>query len=1103
MTRFAQRLRNHLGAGVRLAVAAAAIGAAASSAAQLISDVPMAVKNNVPPNFMFMIDSSGSMRHIVPSAPYDPAVNYTPAGCAGANVLGTGSEINLRVLASGVPRIAVGGQEYRHWSLAPSGTDRRCFNRVLAYSARLSVTTGGFPRNVTGSSFSRYDGNYLNWYFGNADGHPASGWDDRKLLSAAAQAAGQTVQKRVEVAKEVTKSLIDSLPTAVAGTAQPAMRIGLSTYSASSDGGKLLSAMKDLAAPPSTNTATSIGSQSFNAVVDTLVEGGDTPLASTLADIGRYLASGYSGDITAHPQSNPTKVNIDTFFRLDGTDQSAARNACLLSGGNRSSCANANAARPIQQWCQRSYVYLLTDGIPNGDRVFNNNPWLRDYDGDCQGALKSNCVSNGATGAWDKKNDRLYDTKGSDYLDDVAKALSEIDLRPDLAAPAGRTKQSNVRTYVIGFADEQVKDSALLASTAENGGGLFLTADDGNALSAAFRKVLADSLAKDAAASAVAVANAQITLNNVGYASSYNSGYWYGDLVAYSLDTTSALQTGADLWSLRVNLDAQASASRKIVTYNGSSGVAFDTGLSYAGKPATLTGAVIAYLRGDRSGEGSTYRKRHSVLGDIVNAEPVVVNYPGNVPIVFQGANDGMLHVVDGRTDASIGTRGQELWAYVPQLLHGSLADLASPSYSHRYYIDGTPVTAEVSGVGSTSRMLVGSLGKGGRGYYALDISSYAAATQGAAASKVMWEFTDKDMGYSFGSPLIVRTAAGWRVLVTSGYDDGTLNTDGKGRLWVLDPANGSVVATLATGVGSTSNPAGLAHASRLANTPAGAIVRYVWGGDLLGNVWRFDLDTNQVVRIAALTDAIGAAQPVTSPPEVGLVSGSTSKFVVMLGTGRYLSDADVPGAGANAWATQRQTLYGLFDNTTDANPTLPDLRGANGTLCPVGGGNGDLVCQSLTLTTNTYNGTPTYAATTHAVNPASRRGWYIDLPADANLSSGRIVSKPSLTPGGTLALTVNIPTNVQCDPGGRSWYLAIDFASGGAVVRNVGGNTYYDAGYFLGYALASRTVIVTTAKGKRALIRMSDKTVQAPDVPEPVAAGAQWRRVYWRPVKN
>ncbi|HEX6364389.1 MAG TPA: hypothetical protein VFZ93_15640, partial [Albitalea sp.] len=138
---------------------------------------------------------------------------------------------------------------------------------------------------------------------------------------------------------------------------------------------------------------------------------------------------------------------------------------------------------------------------------------------------------------------------------------------------------------------------------------------------------------------------------------------------------------------------------------------------------------------------------------------------------------------------------------------------------------------------------------------------------------------------------------------------------------------------------------------------------------------------------------------------------------------------------------------------------------------------------------------TSTYTATTHAVSLASRRGWYIDLP----MAHGRVTGKPALTAGGTLAFTVNVPTNVTCDPGGSSWFFALSGTSGGAVSRVVGGNTYYDAGSFLGFALASRPVIVQTAAGKRALIRMSDKTVENPEVKETAGVAAQWRRVDWR----
>ena len=183
---------------------------------------------------------------------------------------------------------------------------------------------------------------------------------------------------------------------------------------------------------------------------------------------------------------------------------------------------------------------------------------------------------------------------------------------------------------------------------------------------------------------------------------------------------------------------------------------------------------------------------------------------------------------------------------------------------------------------------------------------------------------------------------------------------------------------------------------------------------------------------------------------------------MVYVGSGRYLSDLDVPGTvGANTWATQNQSIYGVIDNTSVLSPTLPNICGSNGTTCPVGGGNGDLVC----------------------------------------LTDGRVVSKPALTTGGTLTLTVNIPTNLSCDPGGSSWFLALGGANGGAVAQNVGGNTCFDSGFLLGCALASRPVIVQTANGRRALIRMSDRTVQAPFIPESASAAAQWRRIYWRAV--
>ncbi|MCV0438669.1 MAG: hypothetical protein K5880_08545 [Hydrogenophaga sp.] len=1096
-----------------------ALSALPQAQAQNINDVPMAVKNNVAPNFMFMIDNSGSMSNIVPEAPYNAANDYTPSSdCAAGNRISAGTSVDLRIATAGGQRrsfIRYGGNNYRHSTQTPTGTfgtaAQRCFVRNSLYPARLLADSNS-NTEPSGYLASEYTGNYLNWYFSTACSATNVWSGTRKPIDS----CSGSVQTRMEVAKASAKLLVDALPVPTSASPDYAVRIGLSTYY-SGDGGTLLSPIKNLSATATTNTATEIGRTPFKTLVDALSPSGNTPLAETLADIGRYLATGYNDNIAT---ANTSSVNIDAFFEQN------SRDSCLRFGSSRNGCTSTSVSstnqatqRPITQWCQRSYVFMLTDGRSQGDQAFSDNAHIRDYDRDCSGALASTCVSNGASGAFDRKLSREYESQGSDYLDDVAKALFDIDLRPDITKPAPPVTtpptppyKNNALTYVIGFADTQVQNDPLLIAAGQQGGGDFIAASDQTELTRALTELTAQAFAKDAASAAVAVANAQLTVNNVSYAPSYNSGTWYGDLEAFALDTTTGAPVAGQpaFWSARVLLNGRTPASRRIATFNGTTGVPFQPG--FTGAPASLTTNVINFLRGDRSLEdGVTVRRRAHVLGDLINAKPVVLNYPGNIPIIFQAANDGMLHVFDGRTDGSAGN-GQELWAYVPRAVHNNLSELADPGYNHRYFLDSTPATAEVTGVGAISRLLVGGLGKGGGAYYALNVSSYLASNEGDVASKVLWELKDArtgfnpvHMGYSFGTPQIVRTAAGWRVVVTSGYGNGTGgpngNGDGVGRVWVLNPETGNVEGSISTGVGTAASPSGLAHLSRVANSAPGDTVRFLYGGDLLGNVWRFDLDAMTTARVATARDSGGTVQPITSPVEVGRVTGSTTQFHVYVGTGRYLADEDVPGnTGANVFATQRQSMYGFIDDTTNSSPTVPNIRGTNGSTCPAGGGNGELVCQSLSF----VSARGSYAATTHVV-PTDRRGWYIDFPQDTRLTNGRVTGKPVLTPRGTLAFVVNIPTAVKCDPGGSSWFFTVSGETGGAVPVTIGGSDYYDVGVFVANALSSEPTLVFTEDGVSGVLQTSNKEIRSLGIPEPttpVAGPASWRRIYWRQLK-
>jgi len=1071
----------------------------ASAAETDISDVPMAVKNNVPPNFMYMVDNSGSMNNILPEAPYSASTTYWTCP---SDKVATGGFSNPAVpsntsydlwFENSKARFSADGGRTNY----TFGTDenQRCFEPNSYYRFRLYADSHcgrgcKAPGNYGGTVYS---GNYLNWYFGNGTFSSSEG---RK----------SGTRTRLEIAKLSAKATLDNLPLKT-GSGKAKARVGLAAYKNDDNvgGGELFKNVADLDSTHLSNLKSSIDGLSANS---------NTPLSETLADIGHYFSLPYEGNLTLHPETSRTVASVASVFKQGSTSPHK------LDG---------TLTAPIQNWCQRSYAVLLTDGRPSQDRGLATNEYLCDYDGDSGG-----CKTDGAT-AYDQKTGNAasnhaghsntgvhsYESGGSDYLDDVAQALYEIDLRPDLQAPEGRTKKNNVRTYTISFADATASNDPLLRETATQGGGTFHLAGDETELLGAFSDAMNDAFAKDSASASVAVVNTQLTVDNTAYTSSFNSGFWTGDLRAFTLDTTTARPSETPIWSAQNKLDKRSkpATNRNIVTYDGSKGVAF------RGTKVTLAASnntnLINYLRGDNSkADGVLFRKRKSLLGDIINAEPVVVKY-GDTPVIFQAANDGMLHVFNGcgsLTSPCKTGAGEELWAYVPKMVWSSLthtnAGFADPNYAHKYFIDATPVVGEITRNGVKERLLVGGLGKGGKGYYALDVTEYSASNEDAYAKKVRWEFPASatsvagSVGYSFGTPLIVNSPRGWVVLVTSGYN----NSDGSGKVFVLDPENGSVLHTISTDAGSVSSPAGLVHLARPGHAASSEVVKYVYGGDLLGNVWRFDLTNWKATKIAVLKDGSGTTQPVTTAPAIGPVTGSTSKYFVYVGTGQYLGDSDIPGnIPENSFAKQTQSMYGIIDDTSVASPSLPDIRGSNGSTCPDDGGNGDFLCQNQgTAVNGDYTGTP------HNLE-ADHRGWYLDFP----IAYARLVTHPQLSEGGALVFTINLPTNVTCDPGGQSWFANFDAGNGGAVPKTLGGQEYWPSITPLAYSLASRPVIVyvRNIRGDRlpyGVIRTSGsnngsgsgengiggggtEALPIRERPKPSPAAVPWKRVYWR----
>jgi type IV pilus assembly protein PilY1 len=535
--------------------------------------------------------------------------------------------------------------------------------------------------------------------------------------------------------------------------------------------------------------------------------------------------------------------------------------------------------------------------------------------------------------------------------------------------------------------------------------------------------------------------------NNTFFVASYNTVTWDGELKAKTIDPGTGDVSDTPTWAAAGLLDSKIASNglsdtRTIYTSNATSLISFDySNLSTTQKAyfnnnqlsqygdwsaSQITDGtpenLLKYIRGQNRYEDQErdtnsygaysrlYRDRPTTLGDIVHAQPVYVQAPpysfadsgyeafktsqaDRAPTVYVSANDGMLHAFDAET-------GKERWAYVPPIVMPNLWRLADANYTnnHRYFIDGPLTVADIDDGGTWKSILIGALGKGGRGYFALDITD-------PASPKYMWSFTadtNPNMGYSYGAATVTKVDGTWAVLLPSGYNNipesgKYTSADGIGRLFLVNASSGNLIKEISTGSGSVSTPSGLAKINpRVQFFETDNTATLAYGGDLLGNLWRFDLLNGTVSKIIAL----GSNQPITVAPEIADASGKT---VLYFGTGRYLSQDDLT-------LDKQQAIYGIKDNGT-SELTL-----------------GSLVEQTITsdkLSTNT-------------VDWNVNGGWFINLIKEKE----RVALEAKLVLG-TLIVASIVPLNTECTPKGEGRLYFIDYFSGGNVDNGQSVYTY------------------------------------------------------------
>ena len=616
-------------------------------------------------------------------------------------------------------------------------------------------------------------------------------------------------------------------------------------------------------------------------------------------------------------------------------------------------------------------------------------------------------------------------------------------------------------------------------------------------------------------AASVATNSTRLDADTMVYQARFNTVDWSGELLAFPLDpTTGELEPAAwDAGEMIQNF------GRQIVTWDpdDNMGISFvwneltDTQQAHLNTdPATgalddLGQRRLEWLRGDQSCEienldaahcgEARFRDRDTLLADIVHSGPAFVgsqdfdyyllaettHHPyveflgdkigGRPPMLYVGANDGKVHGFDAVT-------GEERFAYVPNSVFGKLSHLPAPDYgdNHQFLVDESPRHNHAFVGGEWRHVLVGSLGAGGAGIYALDVTDPTSMGPG----NVLWELDGSDLtdlGYTIGSPTIARTRVStdgeffdpdpaaedpgrWVAVFGNGYN----SASGKAMIYVVDMEDGSLIRSFDTEAG----PDNGMSAPLPLDLSGDRITDLIVAGDLKGNLWRIDvrdpnpdnwdfLDGNNSGPLPMFRTG---GRPITVRPQVTAADGG--KHMYLFGSGQYfrVGDNDV---GSNP---PIDSFYGVIAPGTNSNPG--GIGNDNNVL-----ERDDLLEQEI-LAELDFEEFHVRVTTDHEMN--NEDGWYIDLvsPGDDGGPAGeRVISDPVVR-GDRVIFTTVIPSDDPCSAGGTSWLMEMDVRSGARLDYSpfdLDGDGEFDEGDYVTVELEDGSTITVPVSGMRSRV--------------------------------
>lgn len=296
--------------------------------------------------------------------------------------------------------------------------------------------------------------------------------------------------------------------------------------------------------------------------------------------------------------------------------------------------------------------------------------------------------------------------------------------------------------------------------------------------------------------------------------------------------------------------------------------------------------------------------------GDPLHSAPLLLNYGGNENnnMIFVSTNGGMLHAINAGD-------GSESYAFMPEEFVQQAEKYTSDSYPltndnrrQTYGLDGSwvawrkpnatdPVTGKPEHV-----YIYGGMRRGGRTYYALDVSS-------KTSPKVKWKIEGgvtngfSDLGQTWSTPTLTQILVGDEkvpVLVFGGGYSASDNDNRQGKarnagdsvgnaVYIVNAETGKLIWSHSGGEMKWSVPGSISVVDKNLD----GLADFLYFGDLGGQIFRVDIDQSgskkmAVHRLAQLggAGASGNRRFYDAPAVVYVVEGGKKKLYVVAGSG-------------------------------------------------------------------------------------------------------------------------------------------------------------------------------------------------------------------------